>query len=97
MIGINQFTIQFPKIDSLLGKTIIHQNLFICSNYYIFTQTKQISRIFISKCVSLALKNIAIKSLVSAFISSVSHAASTAPHRELSKKSYMGVQQRAHM
>ena len=33
IIGINEFTTQFPKIDSLLGKTIIHENLFICSNY----------------------------------------------------------------
>ena len=38
------------------------------------------------------------KSLVSALILSVSPAASTAPHRELSKnKSHMGVQQRAHI
>ena len=32
IIGINQFTIQFPKIDSLLGKTIIHEDLFINSH-----------------------------------------------------------------
>ena len=81
---------QFRKIDNLLGKAIIHEDLFICSNYYRFTQTYQMSRIFVSKCVFLPLKKNATKSLVSAFISSVSPAASTAPHRKLSKnqKSY---------
>ena len=83
IIGINQFTIQLPKIDNLLGKTIIHEDLFICRNYYIFTQTICTD---LTKCVSLALKKNSTKSLVSAFISSVSPAASTAPHRESSRK-----------